>query len=156
MHVQTHQSVSSPTPFAIDAKTLAPGVYFNLPMAAYHADPSLGSTDLKSLLVHPAAYWRRSHMNPNRIDDSDTPAKKMGRALHSLVLEGETAFAKAFIEEPSPRLSPAASSALTTCATTVAGGCSKALERPKPRWQRPSRRTTRACRSGTTSKRCST
>lgn len=80
----------------------APGVYFDLPMADYHADPSLGSTDLKALLVHPAIYWQRSSMNPARQENSDTPAKKMGRALHSLVLEGELAFAKAFIEEPTP------------------------------------------------------
>ena len=31
-----------------------PGVYFNLPMADYHADPSLGSTDLKALLRAPS------------------------------------------------------------------------------------------------------
>src|ERR1700730_13177092 len=60
-------------------KPRAPGVYFNLPMADYHADPSLGSTDLKALLVHPACYWQRSHMNPERRDDSDSPAKKIGR-----------------------------------------------------------------------------
>src|SRR5204862_7324383 len=69
-------------------KPRAPGVYFNLPMTDYHADPSLGSTDLKALLVHPACYWQRSHMNPDRRDDGDSPAKKIGRALHALVLEG--------------------------------------------------------------------
>jgi hypothetical protein len=70
------------------------------------ADPSLGSTDLKALLVHPACYWQRSHMNPERRDDSDTPAKKIGRALHALVLEGEAV--KAFAEEPSPANYPGA------------------------------------------------
>lgn len=85
-----------------------PGLYFNLPMDEYHRDPSLGSTDLKALLVHPAAYWARSHMNPDRIDDSDTPAKKIGRALHALVLEGEAGFAKQFAPEPSPDAYPGA------------------------------------------------
>jgi hypothetical protein len=45
---------------------------------------------------------QRSHMNPDRVDDSDTPAKKIGRALHALVLEGEAGFARAFAEEPQP------------------------------------------------------
>jgi PDDEXK-like uncharacterized protein DUF3799 len=85
-------------------KLRAPGVYFNLPMGDYHADPSLGSTDLKALLVHPACYWQRSHMNPERSDDSDSPAKKIGRALHAFVLEGGAGF----IEEPSPTAYPGA------------------------------------------------
>jgi hypothetical protein len=91
-----------PAPETPALKAREPGVYFDLPMAAYHADPSLGSTDLKALLVHPACYWQRSHMNPERRDDSDTPAKKIGRALHALVLEGEAGFARAFAEEPTP------------------------------------------------------
>jgi hypothetical protein len=41
-------------------------------------------------------------MNPDRQADNDTPAKQKGRALHTLVLEGEDAFGKAFAEEPSP------------------------------------------------------
>jgi hypothetical protein len=87
----------------------APGVYFGLPMADYHADPSLGSTDLKALLVHPACYWQRSHLNPDRAgEDNDSAAKKVGRALHALVLEGEAAFARAFAEEPRPEAHPGA------------------------------------------------
>ena len=87
-------------------KAREPGVYFDLLVSEYHADPSLGSTDLKALLVHPACYWQRSQMNPSRVDNSDSPAKKIGRALHSLVLEGEAAFARAFIEEPTPASFP--------------------------------------------------
>ena len=47
-------------------KPREPGVYFNLPAADYHADPSLGSSDLKRLLQAPAVYWWHSHMNPER------------------------------------------------------------------------------------------
>jgi hypothetical protein len=90
------------------AKPREPGVYFGLPMDDYHRDPSLGSTDLKALLVHPACYWARSHMNPDRVDDTDSPAKKIGRALHALVLEGEAGFAKQFTVEPSPEGYPGA------------------------------------------------
>jgi hypothetical protein len=79
----------------------APGVYFGLPHADYLADPSLGGTDLKAILVHPACYWQRSWMNPARKDD-DTPAKRAGRALHKLVLEGPKAFERAYISEPQP------------------------------------------------------
>src|SRR5262245_29067159 len=68
-------------------KPLAPGVYFGLPAAEYHADPSLGSTDLKRLLQAPAVYWWHSHMNPDRPPSPDSPAKQKGRALHKLVLE---------------------------------------------------------------------
>jgi len=97
---------AEPAPQPRPLKPHAPGIYFDLPMAAYHADPSLGSTDLKALLVHPAAYWQRSHLNPERSDNDDTPAKKIGRALHALVLEGEAGFARQFAEEPMPAAYP--------------------------------------------------
>lgn len=83
-----------------------PGVYFFLPAADYHQDPSLGSSDIKRLLRSPTDYWWHSHMNAARPPDTDSPAKQKGRALHSLVLEGPDAFAKAFIEEPSPSSYP--------------------------------------------------
>lgn len=80
-----------------------PGIYFGLPEAEYHADPSLGSTDLKRLLRSPTDYWWGSWMNPRRIPEAgDTPAKKQGRALHKLVLEGRAAFHKAYVPEPQP------------------------------------------------------
>jgi hypothetical protein len=94
-------SVTEPTPEP-SPKPREPGVYFGLPSAEYHADPSLGSADLKRLLQAPAVYWWHSWMNAKRQATLDTPAKQKGRALHKLVLEGEEAFAKAFAEEPQP------------------------------------------------------
>src|SRR5262249_27241385 len=82
-------------------KTHPPGVYFGMASVEYHADPSLGSADLKRLLQAPAVYWWHSWMNPDRPPSSDTPAKQKGRALHKLVLEGEAAFSAAFAQEPS-------------------------------------------------------
>src|SRR5262249_16842505 len=79
-----------------------PGVYFGLPSAEYHADPSVGSSDLKRLLQVPAVYWWHSQMNPDRPPPPDTLAMLKGRALHKLVLEGEESFGTAFAEEPSP------------------------------------------------------
>ena len=85
-----------------------PGIYFCLPNTEYHADPSLGSSDLKRLLQAPAVYWWHSAMNPERQPTPDSPAKQKGRALHKLVLEGEGAFAAAFVQEPSPAGYPGA------------------------------------------------
>jgi PDDEXK-like domain of unknown function (DUF3799)/SAP domain len=87
---------SSPT------KPHAPGIVFGMAAEAYHADPSLGSTDIKRLLRSPCDYWWHSHMNPDRPPSPDSPAKQKGRALHKLVLEGEQAFSEAFVEEPHP------------------------------------------------------
>jgi hypothetical protein len=39
-------------------------------------------------------------MNPNRPEDSDTPARKRGRAMHKLVLEGPDAFAARYMRGP--------------------------------------------------------
>jgi hypothetical protein len=57
-------------------KRQEPGVYFNLPAADYHADRSLGSSDLKRLLQAPAVYWWHSHMNPARPPSPDSAAKQ--------------------------------------------------------------------------------
>jgi len=89
-------------PLTGPTKPRQPGVYFGLPSAHYHADPSVGSSDLKRLLQAPTVYWWHSHMNPDRPPSPDSLAKQKGRALHKLVLEGEEAFGKSFAEEPSP------------------------------------------------------
>jgi hypothetical protein len=73
-----------------------PGIYFGLPAAAYHADQSLGSTDIRRLLQAPQVFWHHRWMNPARPTPPDSAAKLKGRALHALVLEGEKGFAEAF------------------------------------------------------------
>ncbi len=88
------------------SKPHAPGVYFAMPAAEYHQDPSLGSTDVKRLVRDPGEFWHHSQMNPDRPASPDTEDKKEGRALHKLSLEGEVAFAKAFIEMPQPDAYP--------------------------------------------------
>src|SRR5262249_20567053 len=80
--------------------------YFALPSADYHANPSLGSSELKRLLQAPAVYWWHSHMNPERSPSPDSPAKQKGRALHKLVLEGPEAFRATFVTEPLPEAHP--------------------------------------------------
>lgn len=70
------------------------GIYFGLSNEAYHADPALGSTDLKGLLVNPVQ-WHFANRNPavrELFGDDDeakkvSAAKRFGNALHCIVLE---------------------------------------------------------------------
>jgi hypothetical protein len=73
-----------------------PGIYFDLDEAVYHADPALGSSDLKKLAVEPADYWWHSRYNPARSADNDTPAKALGRAVHYAALFGIPQFRKRY------------------------------------------------------------
>ena len=70
------------------SKLHPPGIYFNLPEDEYHADPALGSTDIKSLLGEPAGYWWNSAYNPAREEREISPAMKLGSAVHVAVLYG--------------------------------------------------------------------
>lgn len=74
-----------------------PGIYFGLDEDLYHADPSLGSSNLKTLAKNPSTYWFSSWMNPRRPKDKDTPARARGRAVHQLVLYGEDHFDSNFM-----------------------------------------------------------
>lgn len=74
------------------------GIYFGLPEADYHADPHLGSTNMKSLAVSPPDYWFNSQHNSLRdsIDDREKQSLYLGRAYHKLVLEGRKSFEAAY------------------------------------------------------------
>lgn len=78
---------------------LAPGVYFGLAEDIYHADPAIGSGDMRRLVNGAPQYWWQSHLNPDRAPVS-SDAMLWGRAFHKLVLEGTTAFAETFAVEP--------------------------------------------------------
>lgn len=72
----------------------ADGIYFGMPEAEYHADPALGSTDLKRLLMSPSRWWAQSLFaqewrgNLELEDDKeDSAGKRFGRAVHVKVLE---------------------------------------------------------------------
>lgn len=82
------------------AQRIAPGVYFNLPEELYHADPALGSGDVRRLYTCPMYYWRESAMNPFHTGTDETPALLFGRALHKIVLEGRAAFEAAYTVAP--------------------------------------------------------
>ncbi|MFE1598224.1 PD-(D/E)XK nuclease-like domain-containing protein [Methylobacterium sp. ID0610] len=86
--------------------SFADGIYFGLDEAPYHADPALGSSDLKRLAAEPADYWFGSALNPNRPAEESTPSQIIGKAVHKLVLEGQQSFAARFVRRPDdlPRL----------------------------------------------------
>lgn len=93
-------SIISTTAATQAAARIAPGVYFNLPENLYHADPALGSGDVRRLHTCPMYYWRESRMNPFYAGCEETPALLFGRALHKLVLEGRAAFEAAYTVTP--------------------------------------------------------
>ena len=80
----------------------APGVYFGLPEDDYHADPSLGSTDMRLLARDPREFWWQSRFNLMRDDEDEEEsaasreAKMIGRATHAAVLEGREALEARF------------------------------------------------------------
>lgn len=78
----------------------ADGIYFDLPEEEYHADPALGSSNMKELAFAPCDYWYGSWMNPQRPPDEDTPAQKRGSAIHVLAFHGEDEFDRRYMRGP--------------------------------------------------------
>lgn len=79
---------------------MEPGVYFGMSEDAYHADPALGSTDLRRLLVAPSEFHWTWAGNPDPETQEDTDALTFGRAVHKLVLEGTNAFQGLYAPKP--------------------------------------------------------
>jgi len=61
-----------------------PGIYDGVSNAAYHADPALGSTSLKTLATKTPAHWLYDSTHPRHSDAFD-----LGTVAHSLILEGD-------------------------------------------------------------------
>lgn len=68
---------------------MTPGIYWNLPAAIYHDAPGLSNSGMKSLDISPYRYWQDS-VRPDREPRTETPAMKLGTALHTAVLEEAT------------------------------------------------------------------
>lgn len=86
-----------------------PGVYFGLDEDAYHADPSLGSGDVRRLRNVPYDWWWHSRNNPFRPPADKKPEKQgvdrgdaltIGSAMHLFVLQGREAFDRKFVCRP--------------------------------------------------------
>jgi len=61
-----------------------PGIYDGVKNRAYHADPALGSTSLKTLATRTPAHYQHDKAHPKTSDAFD-----LGTVAHSLILEGD-------------------------------------------------------------------
>ena len=99
---------------------LPDGVYVGLSNERYHADPALGSSNIRDILKGANLYWFKSWMNPTRAPDKATPSKILGSATHALLLDGWDVFKDAYLRGPyssaDDHLSPGEKSALTKAA----------------------------------------
>lgn len=68
------------------------GIHHGIPMADYLGNtcpgPSISRSGLWEIETRsPAHYWAHSYLNPNRVQDEDTDALRIGAAVHTLILE---------------------------------------------------------------------
>ncbi|MBF0138615.1 MAG: PD-(D/E)XK nuclease-like domain-containing protein [Magnetococcales bacterium] len=94
-------SITKKTYSSNEAGLIPNGVYLNLPAEQYHADPSLSASGIKAMGASPLTYWHQ-YLDPNRVDESSTPAKVLGQAIHKIVLEGADAFNRKYLAEARP------------------------------------------------------
>lgn len=64
--------------------SIEPGIYDGISNKAYHADPALGSTSLKTLATKTPAHYQHDKQHPKTSD-----AFTLGTAAHSLILEDD-------------------------------------------------------------------
>lgn len=93
----------APEPLPDFPKIDKPGRY-NLPMSIYHGQPCVGPSVSSSGIRQfanesPAHFFAHWSGNPDRVDNVDTDAFKIGRAAHVLGL-GEGEFKKQFVLSP--------------------------------------------------------
>lgn len=82
---------------------LSEGVHLRLPDAVYFDVAALGSSDMKALYWDPPTWWAQSDHNPHRRAtrrSARRAGKDLGTALHTLVIQGEEAYAGAYAIEP--------------------------------------------------------
>lgn len=69
---------------------LPDGIYLDLSFADYLGLQRVGSSSITNMMEGPSKYWADSWMNPDRPEDIDSDAMKLGRAYHAARLEPET------------------------------------------------------------------
>lgn len=67
---------------------MKPGVYQGLSFEEYKAIPALNASGLKELSRSPRHYWAK-YLDPNRELSHETPAQRMGKIIHTAILEPE-------------------------------------------------------------------
>lgn len=78
---------------------LAPGIWFDVPDEEYHRIPALSNSLCKYLLASPTIAWAESWLNPNR-EESKADHLVVGKAYHSMILEGVRAYESRFYPMP--------------------------------------------------------
>lgn len=82
-------------------KNLPDGIYPHLSDAEYFAQPRLGSSDLTKLCSNcPENYWYSSPHNTSREEPEKDDELLMGKAVHTIVLEGREAFFALYERSP--------------------------------------------------------
>lgn len=84
---------------------LETGLHDNVSMERYLGDlcpgPSISGSGLHKIDSRcPAVFWSDSYLNPDREPENKTPAKELGKAVHTLILEGMDAFNAAHVIKP--------------------------------------------------------
>lgn len=74
------------------------GLYTNIPEEQYHADEAISSHGLNTISRSPLHYWAY-YKNPERLPQKETPALKIGSAIHKAILEPNK-FEKEYVQEP--------------------------------------------------------
>jgi len=64
------------------------GHHKNLPMSEYHSSNGISKSGLSLMLKSPLNYWD-AYLNPETKEREETPAQKLGSAIHCMVLEPE-------------------------------------------------------------------
>ena len=72
---------------------LEDGVYFNLPEQEYHSLKRMSASGIKKISTSVLDFWSTSWLNVNREEYfEDREAFKIGKAYHSMILEGLDVF----------------------------------------------------------------
>lgn len=67
---------------------IKPGVYPDISNHAYHTGPGISNSGLNLLRKSPKHYWA-AYLDPDREPREETPALRIGSAIHSAILEPE-------------------------------------------------------------------
>lgn len=77
------------------------GLYYDLPIAEYHASPGMSNSGLGDFAQSPLHYFAL-HLDPNRPPVEETPAQLVGNLAHCAILEADC-FAKRYVVGPDCR-----------------------------------------------------
>lgn len=84
-------------------RILAPGVYFDLPDAEYHAAFGLSYSGIKDFRVSPYLWWSKSPLNPRlervMAEEGSSEAKTLGQAFDARIICGRDYFNARYAQE---------------------------------------------------------